>query len=194
MNSMKRKTPSQQYKWLLSTFKAEFFKAYRLTLENKVSILQQIKSEKNEEEIEEMIEKTKAKLESITEAPDNQKNCEEETVEEPVPVVNNEEKEIDYELTKEEEISFILLEIDSKVPKLNEEIEKDALLNYARLSYEIGNAYEPVPQVISSYLEKYPKDERQKELQALLVDSYITSKNLSGSSSETMLTNRLSVS
>lgn len=104
--------------------KAEFFKAYRLTLENKVSILQQIKSEKNEEEIEEMIEKTKAKLESITEAPDNQKNCEEETVEEPVPVVNNEEKEIDYELTKEEEISFILLEIDSKVPKLNEEIEK----------------------------------------------------------------------
>jgi len=62
----------------------------------------------------------------------------------------------------------------------NEEIEKDALLNYARLSYEVGNAYEPVPQVISSYLEKYPKDERQEELQTLLVDSYITSRNFEG--------------
>ncbi|WP_350287713.1 tetratricopeptide repeat protein [uncultured Croceitalea sp.] len=62
----------------------------------------------------------------------------------------------------------------------NESIEKDALLNYARLSYEIGNAYEPVPQVINSYLEKYPKDEHQEELQELLVDSYITSRNFEG--------------
>ncbi len=62
----------------------------------------------------------------------------------------------------------------------NEAIEKDALLNYARLSYEIGNAYEPVPQAITSYLEKYPKDEHQEELQELLVDSYITSKNFEG--------------
>ncbi len=62
----------------------------------------------------------------------------------------------------------------------NAEIEKDALLNYARLSYEIGNAYEPVPQVITAYLERYPKDEHQEELQELLVDSYITSKNFEG--------------
>ncbi|MEM9649287.1 MAG: tetratricopeptide repeat protein, partial [Bacteroidota bacterium] len=60
------------------------------------------------------------------------------------------------------------------------EIEKDALLNYVRLSYEIGNAYEPVPQVMTSYLEKYPKDEHQQEIQELLVDSYITSKNFEG--------------
>ncbi|GMN07461.1 tetratricopeptide repeat protein [Croceitalea sp. MTPC5] len=64
--------------------------------------------------------------------------------------------------------------------EFNEAIERDALLNYARLSYEIGNAYEPVPQVIRAYLEKYPKDERQEELQTLLVDSYITSKNFEG--------------
>lgn len=62
----------------------------------------------------------------------------------------------------------------------NAEIEKDALLNYARLSYEIGNAYEPVPQVMASYLEKYPKDEHQAEIQELLVDSYITSRNFEG--------------
>ena len=62
----------------------------------------------------------------------------------------------------------------------NEQIEKDALLNYARLSYEIGNAYEPVPQVMATYLEKYPRDEHQDEIQELLVDSYITSKNFEG--------------
>ncbi|MEZ4809382.1 MAG: tetratricopeptide repeat protein [Allomuricauda sp.] len=60
------------------------------------------------------------------------------------------------------------------------DIQKDALLNYARLSYEIGNPYEPVPQVMASYLEKYPKDEHQMEIQELLVDSYITSKNFEG--------------
>ncbi|NHF57993.1 tetratricopeptide repeat protein [Flavobacteriaceae bacterium TP-CH-4] len=60
------------------------------------------------------------------------------------------------------------------------EIQKDAYLNYARLSYEIGNAYEPVPQVISDYLEKYPNDSHTQEMQELLVDSYITSKNFAG--------------
>ncbi|MBS9462937.1 tetratricopeptide repeat protein [Flagellimonas sp. 389] len=60
------------------------------------------------------------------------------------------------------------------------EIQKDAFLNYARLSYEIGNAYEPVPQVLTTYLEKYPKDEHQQEIQELLVDSYITSRNFEG--------------
>ncbi|NDV43573.1 tetratricopeptide repeat protein [Flagellimonas sediminis] len=60
------------------------------------------------------------------------------------------------------------------------QIQKDAFLNYARLSYEVGNAYEPVPQVLTAYLEKYPKDEHQLEIQELLVDSYITSKNFEG--------------
>ncbi|NND78809.1 MAG: tetratricopeptide repeat protein [Maribacter sp.] len=60
------------------------------------------------------------------------------------------------------------------------EIQKDAYLNYARLSYEIGNAYEPVPQVIAGYLEQYPKDGHTQEMQELLVDSYITSRNFSG--------------
>jgi TolA-binding protein len=60
------------------------------------------------------------------------------------------------------------------------DIEKDAFLNYARLSYEIGNAYEPVPKVISTYLEKYPNDSHSQEMKELLVDSYITSKNFKG--------------
>ncbi len=60
------------------------------------------------------------------------------------------------------------------------EIQKDAFLNYARLSYEVGNAYEPVPQVITNYLDTYPNDENQEEMQTLLVDSYVTSKNFAG--------------
>ena len=60
------------------------------------------------------------------------------------------------------------------------EIKQDAELNYARLSYEIGNPYEPVPQVISDYLAKYPNGKHTQEMQELLVDSYITSKNFEG--------------
>ncbi|MEP4948815.1 MAG: tetratricopeptide repeat protein, partial [Flavobacteriaceae bacterium] len=83
------------------------------------------------------------------------------------------------------------LKLDKKSEALNafrnasqmdfsDKIQKDAFLNYARLSYEIGNAYEPVPQVMAAYLEKYPRDEHQEEIQTLLVDSYITSKNFEG--------------
>ncbi len=60
------------------------------------------------------------------------------------------------------------------------DIKRDADLNYARLSYEIGNPYEPVPQVISDYLAAYPNSKNSQEMQELLVDSYITSKNFEG--------------
>jgi len=57
------------------------------------------------------------------------------------------------------------------------EIKEDAWLNYAKLSYEIGNSYQSVPQVILSFLENYPKNGNNEELKGLLIDSYITSKN-----------------
>ncbi len=56
-------------------------------------------------------------------------------------------------------------------------IQEDAWLNYAKISYEIGNPYQSVPQVLTSYLEKYPKSSYQNEVETLLIDSYITSKN-----------------
>jgi TolA-binding protein len=56
-------------------------------------------------------------------------------------------------------------------------IQEDAWLNYAKLSYEIGNPYESAPQVLSSYIEKYPNSSFKEELEILLIDSYITSKN-----------------
>ncbi len=64
--------------------------------------------------------------------------------------------------------------------EFNPEISKDALLNYARLSYEIGNAYEPVPEVLGAYLEAYPNDANASEVRELLVDSYLTSRNFQG--------------
>ncbi|NQY06108.1 MAG: tetratricopeptide repeat protein, partial [Flavobacteriaceae bacterium] len=56
-------------------------------------------------------------------------------------------------------------------------VKKDAWLQYAKISYEIGNPYQTVPQVLSTYLEKYPESEAKEEIQGLLIDSYITSKN-----------------
>ena len=83
------------------------------------------------------------------------------------------------------------LKLDKKQEALNafrnasqmdfsQEIQKDAYLNYARLSYEIGNPYEPVPKVLSDYLATYPNSANTQEMQNLLVDSYITSKNFKG--------------
>lgn len=56
-------------------------------------------------------------------------------------------------------------------------IQEDAWLNYAKISYEIGNPYQSVPQVLTGYLEKYPKTTFKEEIENLLIDSYITSKN-----------------
>jgi tetratricopeptide (TPR) repeat protein len=56
-------------------------------------------------------------------------------------------------------------------------IQEDAWLNYAKISYEIGNPYQSVPQVLTGYLQKYPKTAYREEIETLLIDSYITSKN-----------------
>ncbi|GGG54635.1 tetratricopeptide repeat protein [Bizionia arctica] len=56
-------------------------------------------------------------------------------------------------------------------------IQEDAWLNYAKISYEIGNPYQSVPQVLTIYLETYPSTAYKEEVETLLIDSYITSKN-----------------
>ena len=56
-------------------------------------------------------------------------------------------------------------------------IQEDAWLNYAKISYEIGNPYQSVPQVLAGYLDKYPDTSYKGEIETLLIDSYITSKN-----------------
>ncbi|NND61649.1 MAG: tetratricopeptide repeat protein [Flavobacteriaceae bacterium] len=59
----------------------------------------------------------------------------------------------------------------------SKQIQEDAWLNYAKLSYEIGNSYQSTPEVILSFLQAYPDNGNSEELKDLLIDSYITSKN-----------------
>lgn len=56
-------------------------------------------------------------------------------------------------------------------------LQEDASLNYAKLSYEIGNSYQNVPSVLINFLNKYPKNPSRPEIEKLLIDSYISSKN-----------------
>jgi TolA-binding protein len=56
-------------------------------------------------------------------------------------------------------------------------IQEDAWLNYAKISYDIGNPYQAVPQVLTEYLNTYPDTANKDEIESLLIDSYITSKN-----------------
>ncbi len=83
------------------------------------------------------------------------------------------------------------LKTDKKLQALNafknasemsfdEQIQEDAALNYAKVSYEIGNSYQSVPEVLSAFIQKYPKSSAKAEIENLLIDSYITSKNYQG--------------
>jgi TolA-binding protein len=59
-------------------------------------------------------------------------------------------------------------------------IQEDAFLNYAKLSYEIGNSYQTIPGVLAAFLEKYPNNPNKLEVENLLINSFITSKNYKG--------------
>jgi TolA-binding protein len=56
-------------------------------------------------------------------------------------------------------------------------IQEDAGLNYAKLSYEIGNSYQSTPAILMGFMKKYPNNANKSELEKLLIDSYISSKN-----------------
>jgi TolA-binding protein len=56
-------------------------------------------------------------------------------------------------------------------------IQEDASLNYAKLSYEIGNSYKSTPAVLMGFIKKYPNNISKIEVEKLLIDSYISSKN-----------------
>lgn len=59
----------------------------------------------------------------------------------------------------------------------NPNIQEDSWLNYAKLSYEIGNPYQSTPQVLTDFLKRYPKSAFKTEVETLLIDSYISSNN-----------------
>jgi len=62
----------------------------------------------------------------------------------------------------------------------NKAIKKDAWYNYSKISYDIGNPYKSVPDVLQEYLKLYPKSEQSSEIQNLLISAYITSKDFKG--------------
>ena len=64
--------------------------------------------------------------------------------------------------------------------KFKPEIQKDAWLNYAKLSYEIGNPYKSVPEVLQEYIELYPNSTHKEEINDLIISAYITSKDYKG--------------
>ena len=56
-------------------------------------------------------------------------------------------------------------------------IQEDAALNYTKLSYEIGNPYVSTPEILKTFMDKYPTNPNNPELKSLLINSFITSKN-----------------
>jgi len=59
----------------------------------------------------------------------------------------------------------------------NPQMQEDAFYNYVKLGYEIGNPFENPAKAIQKYLNKYPKSLYKKELEDLLVNSYLTTNN-----------------
>ena len=62
----------------------------------------------------------------------------------------------------------------------NRNIQEDAALNYAKLSYEEGNPFEPVATVLQNFLKAYPKSPQFEEINKLVVSSFVVQKDYQG--------------
>ena len=69
---------------------------------------------------------------------------------------------------------------NTKQMDFDAEIKKDAWLNYAKLSYEIGNPYKKATDVIQEYIAAYPDEIDKKVINELLISAFITSKDFGG--------------
>jgi tetratricopeptide (TPR) repeat protein len=56
-------------------------------------------------------------------------------------------------------------------------IQEEAMLNYAKLSFELGNSYQSVPDVLGTFINKYPASPARGTIEQLLIQSYLTAKN-----------------
>lgn len=59
-------------------------------------------------------------------------------------------------------------------------VQEDAMLNYAKLSYEEGNPYKSVAEVLQDFLKKYPKSPHYSEINELVVTSYLYQEDFKG--------------
>jgi len=62
----------------------------------------------------------------------------------------------------------------------DQKIKEDAALNYAKLSYEEGNPFENVADVLQNYLKNYPNSTSYKEINQLVVYSFIHQQDFEG--------------
>ncbi len=83
------------------------------------------------------------------------------------------------------------LHLDKKIEALNAfrnasqmdfkpQTQEDAYLNYAKLSYEIGNPYKSVPEVLQDYSAAYPNSAEKEEINELIISAYEVSKDYAG--------------
>lgn len=59
-------------------------------------------------------------------------------------------------------------------------IQEDAALNYAKLSYEEGNPFQPVSEVLENYLKTYPNSVAYNEINELVVSSFLNQEDYKG--------------
>lgn len=59
-------------------------------------------------------------------------------------------------------------------------VQEDAFLNYAKLSYDEGNPYKPVADVLQDFLKTYPKSKSYDEINSLVVSSYLYQEDYQG--------------
>ncbi|WP_405606767.1 tetratricopeptide repeat protein [Polaribacter sp. Asnod1-A03] len=62
----------------------------------------------------------------------------------------------------------------------NKDIKQDAALNYAKLSYEAGNPFKSVAEVLQDYLRAYPKSKEYEEINNLVISSFLHQQNYEG--------------
>ncbi|MGJ8745320.1 tetratricopeptide repeat protein [Polaribacter sp.] len=62
----------------------------------------------------------------------------------------------------------------------NRDIKEDAALNYAKLSYEEGNPFKSVADVLQDYLKNYPKSSSYNEINELVVSSFLHQQDYEG--------------
>lgn len=62
----------------------------------------------------------------------------------------------------------------------NLKVKEDAALNYAKLSYEEGNPYKSVAEILQDFLKAYPKSPSYEEINGLVVTSYLHQQDYVG--------------
>ncbi|MEN8804879.1 MAG: tetratricopeptide repeat protein [Wenyingzhuangia sp.] len=60
------------------------------------------------------------------------------------------------------------------------EIQKDAFLNYAKLSYDIGNPYKSSSDVLQDFVDAYPDASETNFVESLIVNAYLQFKDYQG--------------